>query len=116
MKEIKAYIRVDRAPMVLDALSAAGITSAMLTHVLTVGTDTACENVKMNIEFGCNVSRMVKLEVICLDKEEFRTVELIREAACTTRPGDGIISVTNVNRLVKIHTAGESIDALKKDE
>ena len=47
-----------------------------------------------------------------LDKDELKMVELIRNAACTMRPGDGIITVANVNRLVKVRTAAVSSDAL----
>ena len=55
---------------------------------------------------------MVKLEVICLDKDELRIVELIRKPACTGQPGDGIITVANVYGLIKIRTAAESVEAL----
>ncbi|MCJ7829937.1 MAG: P-II family nitrogen regulator, partial [Desulfobacterales bacterium] len=65
-----------------------------------------------SIEFGRKAHRMVKLEIICRDRDEHRTVELIRNAACTHQAGTGIICVTNVNRLVKIRTAGESTEAL----
>ena len=112
MKEIKAYIRSDRALEVLDALSQAGITHATLTHVFAVGADAEGGQAELNIEFGRNVNRMVKLEVICLDRDEPKMVELIRKAACTMRSGDGIITVANVNRLVKVRTAAVSIDAL----
>ncbi len=112
MKEIKAYIRGDRALKALDALTEAGMKHATLTHVLAVGTEAECDAVEMNIEFGCRVSRMVMLEVICLDKDELKIVEVIRKAACTQQPGDGIISVANVNRLVKVRTAAVSVDAL----
>ena len=112
MKEIKAYIRCDRALKALDALGEAGMNHATLTHVFAVGAEADCDQAEMNIEFGCQVNRMVKLEVICLDKDELKIVELIRKAACTLQPGDGIITVANVNRLVKVRTAAVSIDAL----
>jgi nitrogen regulatory protein PII len=112
MKEIKAYIRCDRALKALDALSEAGMNHATLTHVLAVGAEAEGDQAEMNIEFGCRVNRMVKLEVICLDKDESKIVELIRKAACTLQPGDGIITVANVNRIVKVRTAAVSVDAL----
>ena len=112
MKEIKAYIRCERALKALDALTEAGIKHATLTHVLAVGAEAECDQAEMNIEFGCRVNRMVKLEVICLDKDESKIVELIRKAACTLQPGDGIITVANVNRVVKVRTAAVSVDAL----
>jgi nitrogen regulatory protein PII len=112
MKEIKAYIRCERALKALDALGEAGMKHATFTHILAVGAEADCDQAEMNIEFGCKANRMVKLEVICLDKDELKIVELIRKAACTMRPGDGIITVANVNRLVKIRTAAESVEAL----
>jgi nitrogen regulatory protein PII len=112
MKEIKAYIRCERALKALDALGEAGIEHATLTHVLAVGAEAEGNQAEMNIEFGCRINRMVKLEVICLDKDELKIVELIRKAACTLQPGDGIITVANINRIVKVRTAAVSVDAL----
>ena len=112
MKEIKAYIRCERAHKVIDALAEAGLNHATLTHVLAAGAEAECNEAQMNIEFGCRVNRMVKLEVICLDRDEGKIVELIRKTACTMQPGDGIITVANVNRLVKVRTAAVSSDAL----
>ena len=112
MKEIKAYIRVERAATVQTALSEAGTSHMTLSHILAVGAQNGADQAKANIEFGCYVNRRVKVEIICLDKDEARTVELVRKAACTGQPGDGIITVTNVNHLIKIRTAAESVEAL----
>ena len=112
MKEIRAYIRVERAAEVQAALSEAGISHMTLSHVLGVGAHNDADQAKASIEFGCYVNRKVKVEIICLDKDEYRTVELVRKAACTGQPGDGIIAVTNINHLIKIRTAAESAEAL----
>ena len=112
MKEIKAYIRVEKAAEVQEALSEAGITQITFSHVLSAGRSNDIDEAKANIEFGCHVNRRVKVEIICLDSDEVRAVELIRKAAFTGQPGDGIIAVFNVNRLLKIRTAAESVKAL----
>jgi nitrogen regulatory protein PII len=112
MKEIKAYIRVERAEEVLDALAGEGIVHATLSHVLAVGAQVDPDCSKVSMEFGRPVNRMVKLEMICPDREEHRLLELVRRAACTGQPGDGVLSVANVNRFVKIRTAAESLEAL----
>jgi len=109
MKEIKATVRVERVAEVLDALDEQGIKHVTLNHVMALDAD---PEAKMNIEFGRPASRMVKLEIICLDNDESRVVESIRKAANTQRSGDGIILVSNVNRLVNIHTSLESVRAL----
>jgi nitrogen regulatory protein PII len=112
MKEIKAYIRCDRAAKVHAALSEAGISHMTLSQVLAVGAHSDTDQAKLSIEFGCYVDPRVKVEIICLDKDETRTVEIVRKAASTGQPGDGIITIANVNRLVKIRTAAESVEAL----
>ena len=112
MKEIKAYIRIERAAEVQAALSEAGISHMTLSHVLAVGAHNDADQAKANIEFGCYVIRRVKVEIICLDKDEARVVEVVRMAACTGQSGDGIITVVNVNHLTKIRTAAQSAEAL----
>ncbi|MDF1552615.1 MAG: P-II family nitrogen regulator [Deferrisomatales bacterium] len=112
MKEIKAFLRAERAGEVLDALGTAGIPNATLTHVLAVGPNIDRDGGRVSLEFGRKVNRMVKLELLCPDRDEARLVEMIRAAACTGEPGDGVVSVTNVNRLVKIRNAVESTEAL----
>ena len=112
MKEIKAYLRGERAGEVLDALGNAGIPNATLTHVLAVGPNVDKDSGRVSLEFGRRVNRMVRLELICPDRDEVRLVEVIRAAACTGTPGDGVVSVANVNRLVKIRSAAESTEAL----
>lgn len=112
MKAIKAYIRGERAAAVQSALAEAGISHMTLSHVLAVCAHTDADQAKASIEFGCYVNRRVKVEVICLDKDEARVVELVRKAAYTGQPGDGIITVANVNHLIKIRTAAVSTEAL----
>lgn len=112
MKEIKAIVREERITEVLDTLGDAGIVNATLTHVLAMGPNIDRDEKRINVKFGRRVNRMVKLELICPDKDEGRLVDLIREPCCTGRAGDGIIAVKNINRLVKIRNAVESVDAL----
>ncbi|MBE0618738.1 MAG: P-II family nitrogen regulator [Proteobacteria bacterium] len=112
MKEIKAFIRAERAGEVLDALAQAGIVNTTLTHVLAVGPHVDADRSKVSLEFGRPVNRMVKLELLCPDRDEHRLLEVVRRAACTGQPGDGVLSVANVNRLVKIRDGTESVEAL----
>ncbi|MHB8763555.1 MAG: P-II family nitrogen regulator [Deferrisomatales bacterium] len=111
MKEIKAFIRAERAGEVLDALAREGILNATVTHVLAVGPHVD-DGDRVSLEFGRRVKPMVELQLIGPDRDEQRLVELVRCAACTGQPGDGVIAVANINRLVKIRNAAESTDAL----
>ena len=112
MKLVKAFLRAERASEVLRALSEAGILNVTLTHALAVGPHVDPEATDVSFEFGSKANRMVSLELICPDKDEGRLVELVRRGARTNRPGDGVIAVQNINRLVKIRTGAESVEAL----
>ncbi len=112
MKLIRAYVRTERAAEVLEGLAEAGILNATLTHVFAVGPNLDPDGSKVSLEFGRRVNRMVKLELICPDRDEQRVVEIIRGAACTGAPGDGVIASQNINRLIKIRSGAESVDAL----
>jgi hypothetical protein len=61
MKEIKAYIRGERAAAVQEALAAAGISRMTLSHVMAVGAQNDADKAKASIEFGCYVNRRVKV-------------------------------------------------------
>lgn len=112
MKEMKAFIRAERADEVLGALADAGVSNVTLTHVYAVGPNVDPDDSRVSMEFGRKMTTMVKLELIFLDKEEAKLLGILREAACSGRPGDGIMAVYNVNRLVKIRSGEESIEAL----
>lgn len=112
MKLIKGYVRATRADKVLEDLAQAGILHATMTHVIAAGPHIDPNVSRVSVEFGRKVNRMVKFEIICPDRDEAKMVEIIRAAGCTGQPGDGVISVQNVNRLVKIRTAEESLEAL----
>ena len=109
MKEIKAFIRRKKGSEVAHALLQAGFRHVTFTDAVSLYQSS---DAKPNITFDCNASQMLKLEVICLDSDESVVTSLIREAAFTNQSGDGIIVVKNVNRIIKIKTAEESILAL----
>ena len=109
MKEIKAFIRKKKASDVAHALLQGGFRHVTFTNVVSLYRSS---DAKPNITFDCNASPMLKLEVICLDTDEPVVTKLIREAAFTNQPGDGIIVVKNVNKIIKIKTAEESTLAL----
>ncbi len=56
MKEIKAYIRCERAHKALDALCEAGLKYATLTHVLAAGAEVESDQAEMNIEKNTKVN------------------------------------------------------------
>jgi nitrogen regulatory protein PII len=55
-------------------------------------------------EPGSTYTVMVKLELICEDKDVDRFVQEIRKTACTGRKGDGIIAASDLHGVWGIRT------------
>ncbi|NOX36753.1 MAG: P-II family nitrogen regulator [Calditrichaeota bacterium] len=112
MKEIKAYIRVEKAVDVLRALDEAGIDGVTLIDVMGMGTLADPQQTKYSIEYVEKYSRISKLEVVCRDEDVHKIVETIRKAAYTGLKGDGMIYVSPVDMVVKIRTGAQGEAAL----
>ena len=112
MKEIKAYIRSEKAEEVVHALEDAGVSGVTLIDVLAIGPDIDPKNYKYSIAFVKKYQKVAKLEIICRKEEVEKYLEVIRSTAYTGMQGDGIISISNVERLVKIRTGKEGPEAL----
>lgn len=53
-----------------------------------------------------------KLEILCADALWAEIVEVIRRAAHTGNPGDGVIMVADLHRVVRIRTGEEQDEAV----
>ena len=104
MKELKAYIRISKIEAVIHALKEAGAANMSIIHVQSVGGEIDAKDFKLSLELVSGYSEVVKLELVCSDADAAMYIEAIRKSAYTSRPGDGIIFVTNVEDAVKIRT------------
>lgn len=113
MKEIKAYIRREKAERVVDELRRNGAPEVNLLEVHAVGYG---EEPNFFVESDDVFSRyslhMVKVEIVCTDDREPWLVELLREAAHSGYKGDGMIFVAQVQRAVRVRDAAEGEQAL----
>ena len=111
MKEIKAIIQPHMLRKVMDALH-------VLPHFpgVTVGD---CQGQGRGVGRGGHYEptkdnifyvKKVKLEIFCSDDVCESLVETIRANAHTGNPGDGIITVVDVARVVRVRT-GQQQDA-----
>jgi nitrogen regulatory protein P-II 1 len=111
MKEIKAIIQPHMLTKVMKALHAlphfpGATVSDCMGHGRGKGVagkfETTVESIYPN--------RKAKLEVLCSDDQCNALVSAIQSAAHTGNPGDGIIIVVDLDRVVRIRT-GEQQDA-----
>lgn len=115
MKEIKAYIRREKAEHVVEKLRQAGAPAITLVNVHPVGD--GAEGYFFSLSNSQDVFRrypevVVKLELICKDTDADRFVEVLREAATTGFRGDGMIFVSDVTRAVRIRNGDTGEAAL----
>ncbi len=112
MKEIKAYIRCQKAEIVIEELEKIGITDITLIDVMGVGILADPKKSKYSIKCVEKYSDVGKLEVICADENVHDIVEVIRKTAYTGMKGDGMIFVSPVEMAIKIRTGAIGEDAL----
>lgn len=87
MKEVKAYIRCQKAETVIEALEAIGVKGITLIDVMGVGQLADPHTAKYSIECVEKYSEVGKLEVVCSDENVEKIVETIRERAHTGMKG-----------------------------
>lgn len=105
MKVIIAYIRVDCAADVMRDLYEAGVgaITAYRVHGMSGETSTFLYS-KRPFEIN-HLPESVKLEVVCSEESLDKIIKSIAQAARTGDPGDGIIAVQDVERVMKISDA-----------
>ena len=112
MKELKAFVRVQRIDPIIHALKASGIQHVTVTHVQAIGTSIDTIDTRVSLELGSRYENMVKLEIVCHEDRAEELMSIIEREAHTGRPGDGIIYVCPVDMAVKIRTGERDRDAL----
>ena len=107
MKELKAFVKLNRIQKVIEALSDSGFKSMTLSQAEGTGAFKA-KGAKPSLDFHVTDSPVVKLELVCQNEEAQSAIDIITENGKTPEKGDGIIYVTSIDDAFKIKT-GESL-------
>ncbi len=107
MKIVKAYVRINRAAQVVQALQTAKAPGLTAYVVHGVSSETSPVFHGRHPFDPSNLPESVKIEVICEDELVDRIVTTIAGAAKTGYPGDGIITVEHVEKLIRIRDVTE---------
>lgn len=112
MKEVKAYVRPSRMEAIYNALRAAGFRCMTLTYGEGTGRFTVARKEMnkpprqpfMHIE-------VVKIEIICTLDEVEKIVRIIHKNGITEFSGNGIIMVTDLEKVynIKSENSGEKV-------
>ena len=112
MKELKAYVRVERVDQIVRELKKAEIHRMSVIHVQAIGSSIDPTEARLSIELVTRYTNVVKLEIVCPESRVEEIISIIERGGHTGRPGDGIIYVSSVDMAVKIRTGERDLDAL----
>ena len=115
MNEVKAFIRKRKAEQVIDGLEAQGFCCMTLIDVMGLGRMSDPEKAQLSVSIAERFTNIVKLVVVCSEKDTERVVEIIRNKGRSGQPGDGIIYVTPVSKSVHIRSGDSGSDFLQHE-
>lgn len=112
MKEVKAYIRPERADVVISHLEAIGIIGMTVIDVSLLGSWADKKELNISLEYCQRYSKAVKIELVCPDEMAEIVIGSILDHSHSGQPGDGKIFIANIEDAVSIRTKKRGVDAL----
>lgn len=112
MKLITAIVKPFKLDDVKAAAKAAGVVGITVSEVRGFGRQGGHTEVYRGTEYDIDFVPKVKLEMAVDDGAVDGIIEVLRTAAATGKIGDGKIWVVDVDRLVRIRTGEEGVDAI----
>lgn len=112
MKKVTAIIKPFKLEDVREALSSIGIKGVTVTEVKGFGRQKGHTELYRGAEYVVDFLPKTKLEILIGDEQVDDCIEAIIQAAQTGKIGDGKIFVEPVERIIRIRTAEEGVDAI----
>jgi nitrogen regulatory protein PII len=112
MKLITAIIKPFKLDEVKDALKGIGVTGLTVTEVRGFGRQGGHTETYRGAEYQIEFIPKVSIQIVVDDGQIDAVIDAVTAAAATGKIGDGKIWVTDVDRLVRIRTGEEGVDAI----
>jgi nitrogen regulatory protein PII len=112
MKKIEAIIKPFKLDEVKDALNEMGIKGMTVSEVKGYGRQKGHTEIYRGAEYVVDFIPKTKIEIVIGADMADQVVEKIRNAANTGKIGDGKIFVSSVERIVRVRTGEEDLDAI----
>jgi len=103
MKEVKAIVKPFKVNDILNQLLEAGYPNVTVSMAEGTGNFKSDEST-ISTHFSITDSQVAQIEIVCIDSDVEKVVNIISSFARTGNPGDGIIYVSNVENLFKVKT------------
>ena len=112
MKLITAIVKPFKIDDVKDALKAIGVQGMTVGEVRGFGWQGGHAETYRGAEYRIDFVPKVRIEIVVDAEHADQVVDVIQTAAATGKIGDGKIWVTEVERLIRIRTGEEGVDAV----
>jgi len=112
MKKIEAIIKPFKLDEVKDALNEIGIKGMTVSEVKGYGRQKGHTEIYRGAEYVVDFIPKTKIEIVIGADMVDQVVDKIRNAANTGKIGDGKIFVTSVERIIRVRTGEEDLDAI----
>jgi nitrogen regulatory protein PII len=112
MKKIEAIIKPFKLDEVKDALNEIGIKGMTVSEVKGYGRQKGHTEIYRGAEYVVDFIPKTKIEIVIGADQVDLVVEKIRNAANTGKIGDGKIFVSPIERIVRVRTGEEDLDAI----
>jgi len=112
MKLITAIIKPFKVDDVIAAMKDVGVQGVTVSEVRGFGRQGGHTETYRGAEYRVDFVPKLKVEIAVDDDMVDRLVDVIRVAAATGKIGDGKIWITDLERLTRIRTGEEGIDAI----
>ena len=112
MKKIEAIIKPFKLDEVKDALNEMGIKGMTVSEVKGYGRQKGHTEIYRGAEYVVDFIPKTKIEIVIGADMVDQVVDKIRNAANTGKIGDGKSFVTSVERIIRVRTGEEDLDAI----
>ncbi len=112
MKLVTAIVKPHKVEEVKEALQEIGMQGLTLSEVRGYGRQGGHTEVYRGAEYQVDFVPKARLEVLATDDRVDEIVDVMIKHARTGQVGDGKVFVTPVDRIVRIRTGEEDLDAI----
>lgn len=112
MRKVEAIIKPFNLDEVKEALNEIGIQGITVSEVKGFGRQKGHTELYRGAEYVVDFIPKIKMEIIVVDDQVAKVVDVIADAAKTGRIGDGKIFVTPIDEIVRIRTGERGEDAI----
>ena len=112
MKLITAIVKPYKIDDVKDALKSLGVEGMTVSEVRGFGRQGGHAETYRGAEYKIDFVPKVRIEIVADSSNADKVVAAIQQAAATGKIGDGKIWVTDIERMIRIRTGEEGLDAI----